>query len=160
MYGLSTWDDITTPFTTWDELAKKDGELLSWDAIAPSEITCPSIKEYGCGSSVSGGYSAITVYNVSSNLNIIRLFNKNVPVLLDEVTKITIKLKDSFTISSDVYPDAISWSTGGDVWGLVNLRLGDFELSTRIYNVDLIVYDPLNTLGLYWGQFRIKGIEG
>ena len=160
MYGLSTWEDITTPFTTWDELTEVDGQSLSWDAIAPNEITCPIIKEYGCSKAMPGGYTSITVYNVSNNLNIVRLFNKNIPVLLDDVTKITIKLKDSFTISSDVYPDAITWSTGGDVLGLVNLRLGDFKLLTMIYTVDLIVYDAVNTLGLYWGQFRIKGIEG
>lgn len=160
MYGLSTWEDITTPFTTWDELCNVDGKELSWNAIAPSEITCPSIKEYGCGNSVVGGYPAIKVYNVSDNLNILRLFNKNVPVLLDDVTKITLKLKNSFTISSDMYPEAVSWSTGGDVWGLVNLKLGDFQLSTTIYTAELLVFDPVNTLGLYWGQFRIKGIEG
>jgi hypothetical protein len=160
MYGLSAWNDITTPFTTWEDLAYKDGQWLSWVAIAPNEVTCPSIKEYGCGNSIAGGYPAVTVYNVSDNLNILRLYNKNEPVLLDDVTKIVLKIKNSFTVSSAEYPEAVTWSTGAGIWGLVNLRLGDFQLLTTIYTVALIVYDPINTLGLYWGQFRIKGIQG
>ena len=58
-----------------------------------------------------------------------------------------------FSISSDDYPDAFTW-TGLGVIGKVVLTLseafGDEEISSGIYNCRLVLYDAVNTGGIPW----------
>ena len=101
----------------------------------------------------------IIVYSQSSNRNILRLLDKDVPVILDSTTKIELRLDTGDTLSSIDYPTAISWAIDPDPRGLVYLNLGTLFFTTRTYTVELMVFDPLNPLGIFWGFFRIRAIE-
>lgn len=101
----------------------------------------------------------IIVYSQSSNRNMLRLLDKNQPVLLDSVTKIELRLDSGDTLSSESYPLSISWATGDDTRGLIYLRLGELFFTTRTYTSELMVFDPINPLGVFWGFFRIRAIE-
>ena len=101
----------------------------------------------------------IIVYSQSSNQNILRLLDKEVPVLLDTVTKIELRLDTDEILSSVTTPSAISWATGSDPRGLVYLKLGQLFFATRTYTSELMVFDPANPLGVFWGFFRIRAIE-
>ena len=101
----------------------------------------------------------IIVYSQSSNRNILRLLDKGEAVILDSTTKIELRLDTGDVLSSDTYPTAISWAIDPDPRGLVYLRLGELFFSSRIYTAELMVFDPVNTLGIFWGFFRIRAIE-
>lgn len=101
----------------------------------------------------------IIVYSKSSNRNILRLLDKDEAVNLGSTTKIELRLDTGKVLSSDEYPDAISWSSDPDPRGLVYLELGTLIFTTKTYTVELMVFDPLNPLGIFWGFFRIRAIE-
>ena len=101
----------------------------------------------------------IVVYSKSNNRNTLRLLDKESPVNLEETTKIELRLDDGSVLSSEFYPSQISWSTPPDPNGLVYLALGSLFFTTRIYTVELLVFDPENTLGIFFGLFRIRAIE-
>jgi len=89
------------------------------------------------------------------------LLDKKEPVRLDSVTKIELRLDNGEVISSVDYPKAINWSKGHDkIRGMLYLNLGILFFGTNVYVTDLTVYDDLNYLGIFWGYFRIRTIEG
>lgn len=101
----------------------------------------------------------IIVYSKSNNQNILRLLDKEQPVDLERVSKIELRLDTGTSLSSEDYPLEISWAVGSDPLGLVYLKLGSLFFATRIYTAELMVYDNINTLGIFWGFFRIRAIE-
>jgi hypothetical protein len=104
-------------------------------------------------------FPTITVYSKSNNLNTLRVLDKGTPVVLDDVTKIELRLDTGEVLSSDDYPTQITWSTGVEPAGLIYLRLGELPFITKIYTAELMIFDAVNTLGLFFGYFRMRGIE-
>jgi len=101
----------------------------------------------------------IIVYSQSNNQNILRLLDKDEPVVLDSTTKIELRLDTGDVLSSVDHPDEISWATGSDTRGLVYLKLGQLFFATRTYTSEMMVFDNVNTLGVFWGFFRVRAIE-
>ena len=103
----------------------------------------------------------IIVYSQSSNRNILRLLDKKEPVMLASVTKMELRLDSGQIISSETDSQVINWSIERASYrGLVYLNLGKLFFGTNVYNTELLVYDDLNYLGIFWGYFRIRTIEG
>jgi len=71
---------------------------------------------------------------------------------LSSVTRMTLDV-DGTTIDSDESGDAFDWS--GETTGKVVLALGAEELSNGRYTATLTVYDPSNTNGIVWGDFKL-----
>jgi hypothetical protein len=101
----------------------------------------------------------ISVYSTSNNINVLRLTDRNQPVLLNALTKVELTLDTGTVIDSVQNPTVITWSTGTSTTGLIYLRLGELFFASRAYIATLITYDTVNTLGIYWGKLRIIGIE-
>ncbi len=107
-----------------------------------------------------GAVPTIVVYSKSNNLNIVRLHENGEPVALTTITKIELRLRETGeAISSSDYPDAVSWAVGNERRGLVYLRLGSLFFTTKTYSAEVIVFDPVNPLGIYFGNMRIRAIE-
>lgn len=173
MEDFITWNNATPRPDTWDDFAFHAIEYITWNEIFRSWIiTDTSIEVYndanvcdreecnmlnGCVTNLP----TITVYEYSDNLNILRLLNRNDVITLDGTTKIDILLPDGTILSSTVYPDKIAWTTGGQPFGLVFLRLGSLTaFDTEYYRVRLFVYNSVTEYGIFWGYFRIRAIKG
>lgn len=104
----------------------------------------------------------IVVYSYSSNRNVIRLLDKGEPVSLKSVQQLDLKLDNGRIISSLTKRREIQWDVDDEphAKGNVYLELGREFLITRDYIADVLVYDDLNSLGVFWGYIRIRGIEG
>lgn len=101
----------------------------------------------------------IIVYSQSSNRNTLRLLDREIPVNLTLTTKTELRLDTGDILSSEDYPTAISWAVGTEPRGLVYLSLGQLFFTTRTYTIELMVFDDLNPLGIFWGYFRVRAIE-
>jgi len=170
---LTTWN-ITAPRPNdWNDFSFHALEYLTWNEVFRSwVITEPSIVVYngidvcnreecnqlnGCVTNLP----TITVYENSDNLNVLRLLNRNDIITLDNTVKIELIMPDDTLLSSTVYPDEMDWSTGGEPFGLVFLRLGKLTLfDSEYYRVRLFVYSTTATYGTFWGYFRIRAIKG
>lgn len=104
----------------------------------------------------------IVVYSYSTNRDIIRLSNAGEPVSLKSVTKIELRLDSGRVLSSKIYDHAINWNIQEDPGskGEVYLQLGRLFFATKEYIADVMVFDDLNFLGVFWGYLRIRAIEG
>lgn len=102
-------------------------------------------------------FPTLTVYGDSANFNRIRLFDDGEPADLTHVSEIALELDDAQEISSKQDPNLFNWRTG--VKGVVDLKLGILWWPTRIFYAKVIVYDPANYRGIYWGTIRIRALE-
>lgn len=95
----------------------------------------------------------------SSNRSSLRLLERGDPVSLDKIVKMQIQLDDGTVIDSEEYPLVFDWRE--EPKGVLRLFLGraDYPFDNRVYNAKLFVYDWLNHLGIYWGDFRIRKID-
>ena len=69
-------------------------------------------------------------------------------------------LKDiggKFTIDSQISAGAFNWNPG--ITGKLILDLGGETLPAGMHDVRLIVYDPSNTDGIVWGDFKLAVIQ-
>jgi len=166
--------------TSWYDFAYDGTHWEDWNDLGLCEPTCPKIQVDNCGvgspqSPVSywdtEPLPTIVVYNNTDNVNVLRLLNKTDFVHLDNVTKIELRLDTGVVISSDDPFDTpganlrlvprvpISWATGYGREGSVYLRLGILGIiETKIYTADMVIFDPNNPEGLFWGAFRMRGI--
>lgn len=102
-------------------------------------------------------FPTITVYGDSDNAQRLRLLNNNEPANLKSVTRVLLELDDATEIDSDSSPGLFEWSSGA--LGVLTLFLGRKWWRTRIVYSKLVVFDELNTRGVFWGMFRIRAIE-
>ena len=104
----------------------------------------------------------IVVYSYSSNRNTIRLLNKEEPVSLKSVQQIDLRLDNGRVLTSLNNPRKIQWDVDDEpnAKGNVYLELGRDFFTTKDYIADVMVFDDLNTLGVFWGYLRIRAIEG
>lgn len=71
---------------------------------------------------------------------------------LSSATKVGIIVDQESSYDSDTDPDVVSFTAGG----IVSIKLG-MTLAAGSYNVEIVVYDALNTNGVAW-QPKIKAI--
>ena len=93
-----------------------------------------------------------TVYNDRNNTVDLLLKADGTAQALDTITRmLVVDQAGTFTIDSDVSPDAFDWDPG--TTGKVLLSLGDESVVAGAYECWLILYDPTNTDGIVWGGF-------
>jgi len=74
---------------------------------------------------------------------------------LGTVIKMELQFQGSIKVSSDnLEDDPIKWAQTGYETGEVRMTLGQQSIPEGIIEAFLIIYDPINDNGLYWGTIR------
>lgn len=84
------------------------------------------------------------------------LKSNGVAVSLASVTSMTLTLNGDTYTSTNGATAVIRWNKSGYETGEVRLYLGDLVITTGSYKGVLVVYEPLYTNGLVWGEISIK----
>lgn len=72
---------------------------------------------------------------------------------LSSVTQIDLVERDSaWSVSSATSPSVFDWSAGD---GVLSLVLGEESIPEGAYRCYLVIYDPTNTDGIVWDDFRL-----
>ncbi len=97
-----------------------------------------------------------TVYKGYDNTFTVQLLEDELPQDITAATKIEIIYKGE-SYDSDTYPTSFDFTSGADT-GLIVLKLG--IIATIPVGTDsrseLIVYDAVNTNGIFWGRLVVK----
>ena len=75
---------------------------------------------------------------------------------LASVTKITATFGSTTISSTNKTTGAIKWDNAGYDTGEIRLDLGGQSISAGDYYIPIVVYDPINTLGVVWGYIAIQ----
>ena len=74
---------------------------------------------------------------------------------LISVTRIDLQAEDgSWAVNSDASPGAFDWTTDPAA-GYLSMMLGSEAIPEGVHRVQLVVYDPSNTDGVVWAEFRL-----
>jgi hypothetical protein len=97
-----------------------------------------------------------TVYKGYDNVFSVQLAEDDVVQDLSAATKVAIIYKGT-TYDSDAYATSIDFTTDAAT-GTIHFKLGIISDLTegRDSRVELIVYDPANTDGIYWGYLSLR----
>ena len=92
------------------------------------------------------------VYLTHDNEISVTVKNDGVTYDISSATRVTLKV-GATTIDSSTSADAFDW---GDGDGIIKIALGEETLNTGNYPAALVVYDAVNTNGLYIGTFKVR----
>jgi hypothetical protein len=89
--------------------------------------------------------------------NLIDLILKadGVAVDLSSVTAMTLTLGTKKVSSTNLAADPILWAKAGYATGEVHLILGGETITPGNYDAPLVVYDPVESEGVVWGNVKI-----
>ena len=74
---------------------------------------------------------------------------------LISVTRIDLQAEDcSWSVTSDDSPGAFDWTANPGA-GYLSMVLGSEAIPEGVHRVQLVVYDPTNTEGVVWSEFRL-----
>ena len=82
-----------------------------------------------------------------------------VAVDLSSVTDMTLTFGTTLIESDNGDSDPIRWIKAGYATGEIRLFLGDQTITAGNYQAPLIVYDPTNSNGIFWGRIPITVVE-
>jgi hypothetical protein len=103
--------------------------------------------------------NTITVYRSSQNVNRLRLLNDGTPHVFTGLSIVELRLDTGVNLSSETYTTEIIPELSPT--GVITLKLGliDDIFVSRVYTAALLTTEPPDTIGIYWGMFRIRAIE-
>jgi hypothetical protein len=96
------------------------------------------------------------VYLTHNNTIDLILKSDGVAQDLSAVTKITATFRGITITSVNKVTGLIKWGNAGYVTGEIRLDLGEQAIAAGDYNVPIVVYDEINTLGVVWGYIRVQ----
>lgn len=98
---------------------------------------------------------AETVYLGRDNAIDLTLKADGAAANLISVTRIDLQAEDgSWAVDSAASPGAFDWTTNPGA-GYLRMVLGYEAIPEGVHRVELVVYDPTNTGGVVWSEFRL-----